>query len=167
MNYIVRLDNWIFRNINGYLKNRFLDGVMSFFTILGGATVSILLCVSLVVFAQGNNVGMHSVYSLAVGQLVVQLFKRFVSRPRPYLALPEVKLRQGYILKDYSFPSGHTAASFSIFTAISIHYHLISPVLLTVSLLIGVSRIYLGQHYPTDVIAGAALGIGSAVLVCL
>ncbi|KNZ69669.1 phosphoesterase PA-phosphatase-like protein [Thermincola ferriacetica] len=167
MNYILRLDNWIFRNINNYLKNPVLDGVMSFFTILGGTTISILLCISLVVFSQGNSVGKESVYSLTVGHFMVQLFKRFVSRPRPYLVLPGVKLRRGFILKDYSFPSGHTAASFSIFTVISIHYPFIAPVLLTVAVLIGVSRIYLGQHYPTDVIAGAVLGIGSAVLFSL
>jgi len=57
-------------------------------------------------------------------------------------------------LKDYSFPSGHTSASFAIATTIAFNMPRLSIVAFILAFAIGISRIYLGVHYPTDVMAG-------------
>lgn len=89
------------------------------------------------------------------------VIKRFVSRHRPFVALPAVTM---LILPpdEFSFPSGHTAAAFVMVTAVAAWFPTLLVVMLPLALLIGISRVYLGVHYPSDVLAGAALGISSA-----
>lgn len=165
MNYIVRFDNWVFRGINSRLRCQLLDKVMPGLTFLGGATISVLTCILLIIISyRVNDLGKASFYALAGSHLVVQIVKRFVTRPRPYLALDGVNLWEGHILKDYSFPSGHTTASFSLATVIGMYYPVAAPFVLLLAWLIGVSRIYLGQHYPTDVFIGSVTGIVSGVI---
>ena len=91
--------------------------------------------------------------------------KRIIDRPRPFITY------SGYIIPrsgagDPSFPSGHTSMSFSIATSLSISYpkwYIIAPSMLWASA-VGYSRMNLGVHYPSDVLAGAILGAGSAWL---
>ena len=165
MNYIVRFDNWVFRGINGRLRCRVLDKLMPGMTFLGGATASVVTCILLMVISYKiNGLGKSSLYALAGSHLVVQIMKRFVTRPRPYLALDEVNIWEKFILKDYSFPSGHTTASFSLATVISVYFPAVAPFVLILALLVGLSRIYLGQHYPSDVFIGSLIGIVSGII---
>lgn len=66
--------------------------------------------------------------------------------------------------QDFSFPSGHTAGSFAAATALATFYSERAPLLLTAAGLVGASRVYLGHHYPSDVVAGAAVGSGVGLL---
>lgn len=93
----------------------------------------------------------------AAGLLVYKLIKSATGRPRPYNGMNGIDLR-GQPLDQYSFPSGHTlhAVSFSIL-ACSYYPFLYAPLCLF-ALLVALSRMVLGLHYPTDVLAGAALG---------
>lgn len=67
-------------------------------------------------------------------------------------------------LLDPSFPSGHTTAAFSIVGGVSVAFGSVPLVLWPIAGVVGISRIYLGHHYPTDVLAGALIGGAFAVL---
>lgn len=65
----------------------------------------------------------------------------------------------------FSFPSGHTGAAFLMATLITIHYPVWALAAYPLALLIGFSRVVLGVHYPSDIVAGAILGASCAVLI--
>ena len=91
---------------------------------------------------------------------VFRLLKYIFRRTRPYYVSPLRELRYRR-LDSYSFPSGHATTSFSLAFLISCFYPLL-PVQLaaySVSSVISFSRVYVGEHYPSDVISGALLGI--------
>lgn len=87
-----------------------------------------------------------------------KLVKHVVRRARPCDALcsdgPRMRL-----LDRFSFPSGHTAGAFLMATVVSSFFPIMSAIFFTWAFLVGLSRIYLGVHYPTDVLAGMAVGI--------
>ena len=90
--------------------------------------------------------------------------KYIVKRPRPYITHPDINAlnTEG----SPSFPSGHTSAAFGLATSLSLHYpkwYVVVPSFAWAGLT-GYSRMYLGVHYPTDVLAGAALGASTAWL---
>ena len=101
-------------------------------------------------------------FQLALGtglQLFLYLLvKQVCSRRRPFELLENVPcIRRPS--DRYSFPSGHTAAAFVVVATVGLFYSFLFLPLLLLALLIGFSRIYLGVHYPTDILAGALLGI--------
>ena len=92
------------------------------------------------------------------------ILKNLVARTRPYDVNTGVQLLVSR-LHDYSFPSGHTAAAFASVTALYLagEKKLWKPVLV-LACLIGISRLYLYVHYPTDVLGGALAGAISGYL---
>jgi undecaprenyl-diphosphatase len=103
-------------------------------------------------------VGAGLVASLA-GVLVFRQLKLISKRPRPYQVEPHCWAM--ITTRDrFSFPSGHSMTAFSIMVSVGHFYTDLQPVLLVLALSIAASRIILGMHYLTDVVAGAAIGIG-------
>jgi len=93
----------------------------------------------------------------AVGLGLYKWLKSRLVRERPYIGLVGVECAM-LPLDRYSFPSGHTLHAVC-FTVIAVsHAPLLAPVLVPFAMLVAASRVVLGLHYPTDVIAGAALG---------
>ena len=98
--------------------------------------------------------------------------KNAVRRPRPFVALDGVAARDRRYLRDgvfdpFSFPSGHTSTAFAVATSLSLSYpewYVVAPAVLWAGGM-GLARVWHGVHYPTDVLAGAAVGTGAAVLV--
>jgi undecaprenyl-diphosphatase len=93
------------------------------------------------------------------------LIKHIVKRPRPFVQ--NINIVPVYRAGSTSFPSGHTSSSFATATALSRAYpkwYVIAPAFLWAGS-VSYSRMYLGVHYPTDVAAGAALGVGSTFIL--
>lgn len=88
--------------------------------------------------------------------------KDLTSRPRPFEAHPQI--HPLYVVHSSSFPAGHAATAFAGATVLGYVARSAAPLLLLVALLIGFSRVYVGVHYPTDVLAGAAIGIAVGAL---
>jgi membrane-associated phospholipid phosphatase len=103
--------------------------------------------------------------SVAISAIVANILKYTVDLPRPYELYPYIaKLGSG---GSPSFPSGHTADAFAFFMALSLikrKWFVIVPCLLWASL-VGYSRMSLGVHFPSDVLAGALIGIFCALAV--
>ena len=99
-----------------------------------------------------------------VSSIVTQGLKAITQRPRPFITYPYiVKRTEG---GGYSFPSGHTSSAFCTATSLSLlfpKWYVIAPCYLYAAS-VGYARMYQGVHYPTDVIAGAIVGAGSAWL---
>jgi len=100
--------------------------------------------------------------------LLYRLLKRWTRRPRPFRACPGV-IAHVPPLDEFSFPSGHTLQAVSFTIVALAWYPLLAPLLLTFTALVGASRVILGLHYPSDVIAATAIGgaLGSLSLWAL
>jgi membrane-associated phospholipid phosphatase len=102
--------------------------------------------------------------TLAASVFVSVALKSIIKRDRPYETYPEI---ENVTVEDsYSFPSAHTSSAFATATSLSMAYpkwYVIAPSFLWAGT-VGYSRMYLGVHYPTDVLAGAIIGSGSAFL---
>jgi undecaprenyl-diphosphatase len=97
------------------------------------------------------------------GTLLYKWLKGKTLRPRPYEVRQDIWLT-GTPLDKFSFPSGHTLHAV-VFSAVAISYYpQLSVVLLPFTLMIGLSRVVLGLHYPSDVLAGALIGVTLAML---
>jgi len=111
--------------------------------------------------------GLQAGASLIVAGGSTYVLKKIFNRTRPYIAHPDlITLKELPGPTDPSFPSGHTAFAFSAATSLSLaipKWYVIAPSFLYAGA-VGYSRMYLGVHYPSDVVAGALVGAGSAYL---
>lgn len=139
-----------------------LPGVQPFFSLiswLGNGKVWYILLILLPLFssATGPRATAHMLFVGIVNLLVYKLVKANTRRPRPCNACEEI-MRGAVPLDEFSFPSGHTmhAVGFSI-VAIA-WFPQLTMLLAVFTVLIALSRVVLGLHYPTDVMLGAVLG---------
>lgn len=131
-------------------------------THLGGATASILaaLVPLLIVPAMRDPAG-DALMALAISHVVVQMIKRTVMRERPDVRTARPPLIG--VPDRFSFPSGHATAAMSVAFVYAVAYPTIAIPLLTVSMIVGLSRVFLGVHYPGDVLAGQAIAIVTGI----
>ncbi|HHY26510.1 MAG TPA: phosphatase PAP2 family protein [Desulfitobacterium dehalogenans] len=152
--------------INHVLRSSFFDWLMPKITHLGGVTSSVLCSLFLLFYKTTfwHQTGVHLASSLIVSHLLVNIIKRFVRRRRPYQALDGVVMGTKP-LRDASFPSGHSTAIFCIATVLV--QAIPSSFILFYSLasIVAFSRVYLGMHYPSDIMIGASLGTITALLM--
>lgn len=155
---------WFNQTISHFVLDRFF-GLL---THIGGATFTIIASLSVALFAPGiwRIVGWQSFIALSVSFVITTVIKRKIQRIRPYLVLPEAKVGRNP-LQDYSFPSGHTTAIFSVITPFLFVSGWFSLFLILLAIIVGLSRIYLGLHYPSDCIAGSMIGTITALFTVM
>ena len=148
------------------LHTPFLDKIMVFITRLGDAGIIwIMLSIVLLLIPKTRKSGAVMVVALVVDVLLCYIvLKNLVARTRPYDVNTGVHLLVAK-LHDYSFPSGHTAASFASVTALYLAGEKkLWKFALVLACLIAISRLYLYVHYPTDVLGGILFGVISGYL---
>ncbi|HNW89257.1 MAG TPA: phosphatase PAP2 family protein [Bacteroidales bacterium] len=102
--------------------------------------------------------------SILTTMAVTTILKVSINRPRPFVTYPDIEKETD--VGSHSFPSGHTSDAFALATSVSLAYpkwYVIVPLYLWAGS-VGYSRMHLGVHYPSDVLAGAVIGAGSAYL---
>jgi len=162
------MDGNILLIIQEHLRFPALDLLMKGITALNDhGIIAIAACLLLLAVRKTRRVGAVAALSLIINTLVVNItVKPLVARVRPYEVIDGLTLlvdRQS----DFSFPSGHSAAGFAVAVVmlrlLPKRYGVPAVVLAG---LIALSRLYVGVHYPTDVLAGMAIGTAIALLCC-
>lgn len=151
------------------LRFDFLNPIMQGITLLGNEGIlPIAVCIFLLLFKKTRKVGVTSSLSLFLEFLIINVtVKKVVGRLRPYVVNEAIE----YITNrpsDNSFPSGHTGC---VFAVASVLFYMMPkkvgiPAMIVASL-VGISRLYVGVHYPTDIIAGFLIGMFTGFLAKL
>lgn len=154
---------WIQEN----LRNDILTPVMHFITSLGDrGYIWIVLALILLISKKTRRIGLLTLFALLLAHTLNNVcIKGFIQRTRPYEKVPGLTSLLG-TLKSTSFPSGHTASSIAaaavLYKSLPKAYGI--PALILAGL-IAFSRMYMGVHYPTDILGGILVGTVSALFV--
>ena len=172
---IITLDKELFLILNNNLEHWFNDIFLGGFTIIGYTHFLLPIAASYLYIINKHNFRSNLFILIAAalfGGFLIQIIKHVVQRPRPLSEMAPLILAGKvhihnlfYPYHSNSFPSGHTQSAFGIAVVlICINQRHVTYLLLIASL-IGLSRIYVGVHFPLDVICGAIVGALSSLLV--
>ena len=158
--------------IQAHLQCGFMDAVMPIITLFGeGGIFWIAWSVILLIIPKTRKTGLSMIIALLLGLLVCNVtLKPLVARIRPYdLQEQEFGIFINLLIErqhDFSFPSGHTIASFEASVALLKHSRKMGIPALILAILVSFSRLYLYVHYPTDVLVSVVLGTAFAFIGC-
>lgn len=134
------------------IRNPLLDSIMKAVTHLG--SFEFVLITSLFLLWKNRDRGIMLSTSTSISLAVVMILKNAIARPRPIDSIIEV----GSVLgTSYSFPSGHSALAFATAFVLAGIFGK-KPVFFTIAGIVAISRVYLGVHYLSDIIAGSIIG---------
>ncbi|NOJ28334.1 MAG: hypothetical protein DA330_10025 [Nitrososphaera sp.] len=171
-------------SVNRYAKsiqgNAALDTVMIVITTTGDVGSLIIVAIILTIIRRTRKIGMILLIAIVILAIAVMYMKPFIARPLPpYKFEPALQLPENFgiesdslapFAKDLSFPSGHTARvtafAFIIGFALYKRSKTASYAIWAFPVIIGITRVYVQQHYPTDLIGGFLIGMIISVVLC-
>ena len=162
---VLEFDEIIFFFINRAIKTRTLDVLFSVITGLAEAPFILFLAVILFIFGKGKEklASVLILFCSLISYLASIALKQIISRPRPIDTYFNISVIGS--TKMPSFPSTHSVIIAALVTILCSKYKKMKFTLIPACLFVGISRIYLGHHFPTDVAAGFLLGIIIALLI--
>lgn len=148
----------------------YLDTFFQNYTLLGDGVFSIAIFLILLL-AERTTLAMQVIIGYLFSGIVSQVLKRVIHAPRPHALISSAEYP--YFIDGIthsgmtSFPSGHTTSVFALATLLALNTQdkRLSLIYLITAIITGYSRIYLGQHFLGDVVAGALIGVLSALLI--
>lgn len=166
--HLKKFDNTVLKWINVKFRNKVFDRIMPIITSIGNlGIVWIVISVLLITKKDYRILGQMIIIALIITTIVGEgIIKNLVRRKRPFYDESEKEL---LITKPitYSFPSGHTASSFAVAAVFIKSDNAASFEIIVLANLIAFSRIYLGVHYPSDVIGGGVIGVLCGILTVM
>lgn len=162
MEVFYSIDLSIFYFINHTISTGFLDKFFSIITNVNNWYIAYLILLG-ILFFKGGKLGKLAVLGIVIlitvtDQTGYKLLKDFFERARPCNALSDVLTPLG-CTGSYSFPSNHAINNFAAAAFFSKLFPRYKVVLFVTASLVAISRVYLGLHYPSDIIAGAGIGL--------
>ena len=157
----ITFDARVYEFLNGLPHSRFSDRYIGLVSDLGEGAGWAFAGIWLASLdgRRGRRAAIASTAAAAVSTYIAQrLLKPIFRRNRPWFTREAARVVGGRT-PDHSFPSGHTAASFAAATALSMAYPSARPLLLLSAGAVGASRIHLGHHFLSDVVAGGLIGV--------
>ncbi len=162
---ITRLDTYAFNLCLGYSTRTSLSSWSRLMSRFGDGGFYLLLGISLALFEaeDGQRFFLTGLTAFAIELPLYLVLKNLIKRDRPCDRFDHF---DAFIVPSdkFSFPSGHAAAAFVFATLISHFYPSLSYLSFGLAAMIGSARVMLGVHYPTDIVAGAVLGLASATV---
>ncbi len=160
---INNIDSGIMFFIQEYIRSPILSAIFVPLTKSGdGGILLMVIGIILVIIKKTRQAGIVFLISLAASYLVNDLvLKNIFERDRPFVGIEGLDILTKKPV-SFSFPSGHTATTFACAVSLLCMRVKYAPLALVYAILMGFSRVYVGVHYPTDVLFGAIVGIITA-----
>lgn len=157
--YVTPLEAGLMRRLVWMRDYPWLTAVFKFISRLGDGPLWGAIGVTLLLLGGRTERLAVGAAAVAAGAAITffTLVKRLIRRPRPYESWSDLSCLVAPPDR-FSFPSGHTLTAFAMYGSLGSLLPAFVPLLLTVAVLVGLSRVYLGAHYPTDVLVGGLLG---------
>jgi len=166
LQYLISVEESVLLWIQNSMRNDIFTPIFKTITTLGNAGfIWVAGSVMLLIPKKTRKIGVMSLAALALSVLIDNIIlKNLIARTRPYEVILGLTSLVG-AQKDFSFPSGHTGSSFAaavvMFRGLPRKFGVPALIL---AFLMGFSRLYVGVHYPSDVLCGALIGTGIALL---
>jgi undecaprenyl-diphosphatase len=157
---IIALDTVLFNMIYN-LSGSWFDNLAILFTYIGEIYIIYLFALALFI-KKDKKAALYLLPALILNTLLTGILKYGINRPRPFQALGQESLIHA---TSPSFPSGHTSRTFVLATVLSKFHPKFAKYLYSFAIIMALSRVYIGVHYPLDIISGAILGISVGMLV--
>lgn len=155
MSVIAQLDDKYYQKLNSFARLPWVRNMMLALTQMGSGIFVTLVCIGCY-FLHLPQV----ILGILFTQGLVQSIKRIVRRTRPYWLIEDA-IPVHPPKCQYSFPSGHTASAMTLAFMLSYYFHSMALVFMALGGIVAISRMVLGVHYPSDVLAGVGIAMVS------